>query len=120
MKLKNTSRKTKRANAGSLPRLVGQDITKIMLEISKPGFCVVLKCLPDGFPWLNDECKPIACKKWAAEASWVKHDDGYRMREHAVADSPEEAVMLLHQAVFKLQETTLPNVAISHDSGGNR
>ena len=67
-------------------------LTESMAHIANKGFCVVLKCLPDGFPWLDDEAKPIVCKKWAAEAQWVKHGDEYRMREHAIGDTPEEVV----------------------------
>ena len=68
---------------------------------SQTCFCVVLKCLPDGFPWLDDEAKPIVCKKWAAEAQWVKHGDGYRMREHAIGDTPEEVVGKLEILIAK-------------------
>jgi len=84
-------------NAEAPPAVAGAAIcsaalTESMAHIGNMGFCVVLKCLPDGFPWLDDECKPIVCKKWAAEAQWVKHGDGYRPREHATGDTPEEVI----------------------------
>lgn len=72
-----------------------------MAHISNMGFCVVLKCLPDGFPWLDDEAKPIICKKWAAEAQWVKYGDEYRKREHAMGDTPEEVIGKLEILIAK-------------------
>ena len=87
-------------------------LTESMAHIANMGFCVVLKCLPDGFPWLDDEAKPICCKKWAAEASWVKHGDGYRMREHAIGDTPEEVVGKL--------ETLIAAQSMRHNAAAHR
>jgi hypothetical protein len=69
----------------------------------------------NAFPWLDDEAKPIVCKKWAAEAQWVKHGDEYRMREHAIGDTPEEVVGKLETLIA--EQSMRHNVKVS-DGGG--
>ena len=112
--MKKQINKTKRRELRQLPPATcyAAGLTETMAEISKDGFCVVLKCLPDGFPWIDDGGNKLIVKKWAAEASWVKHGDGYRPREHAVGDTPEQVIIALFEMVKR------HNVCMSH--GGHK
>jgi hypothetical protein len=77
-----------------------------MEAMRRDGWCVVLKCLPDGFPWLapgdpseyggGGDAVPIGLKPWCCEASdmrWKRGmTDTYRLSQFAMADTPFDAV----------------------------
>lgn len=76
-----------------------------MEAMRRDGWCVVLKCLPDGFPWLasadhseyggGGDAVPIGLKPWCCEASDMRWKGGtgvYRLSQFAMADTPFDAV----------------------------
>ena len=77
-------------------------VFQTMQEISEMGYCVVLKCLPPGFPWMDfNEASRLEIAnqhKWCAEAQFVKLD-GFRPRRSAFGTSPEAAMKSILEAI---------------------
>jgi hypothetical protein len=77
-------------------------IPQRMSAISKIGYCVIIKCLPNGFPWLAENSQErlvVASKrKWCVEAQWVALE-GWRHRQTAMSNSLHKALSEVERLV---------------------
>jgi len=83
-----------------MPKL--SDIIERMEVLRQQGWLVVLKCIPDGFPWIVDEeLNLTSCRRWVCEASWAKHD-GSKFRGPqpiAISDTANAALTLVERTI---------------------
>jgi hypothetical protein len=85
------------------------DVFTLMERLRIDQWCVVLKCLPDGFPWLaggdpseyggSGEDTPVSFKPWCAEAQDMRRDGHWRRAQFGDGATPEEAMERLASAI---------------------
>lgn len=80
-----------------------------MEALRQDGWCIMLKCLPDGFPWIAEadpseyggggEDTEISRKPWCCEARDMRHKTPWRHGQFATATTPAEAVAKVAEKV---------------------
>ena len=80
----------------------GSYILANMERLANDGWCVVLKKLPPGFPWIipddpseyagPSEAQAIGTGKWCCEATDVRREGPYRHSQWAMHETPAKAV----------------------------
>ena len=103
-----------------------EDVLVVMERIRADGWCVVLKALPDGFPWIIEGSRseydaPFpdqhVIRKWCCEAqdvSWTADRPYPRRSQSYCHDDPAVAVLMVEREIERererLSEGTRPAV----------
>lgn len=93
------------------------DVFTVMERLRMDQWCVVLKCLPDGFPWLaggdpseyggSSDDTALSLQPWCAEAQDMRRDGAWRRSKFACGCTPDEAMQrLAEQAAVDAERPT--------------